>query len=704
MSARTSVASKFGLLIASGCLIAAGCTDQAARQRVEAQQSLKEARAVYQKAAGMPIEAGAEDLGEIRQQFQKVVNTTGSIGQDVGGQAAAARMLAASAYQEIAGIDMQQADSIAAELSRHRRLVEERIESARTLQSFANSLEATTVEPQREHLRAARHEAQMLVDQLSKQIADLDKPIAERSDQIEQARQRIEELRSQADDLLREYSKQGNVKGLDEYKKAHEQSRKADEIEYDVAQKELVLEYDLQPQQATAQLRINKLQQMIDSIEQTLQNVDSAGDDLQSQAQKTRAQLQAAQEEIDNQLSSINEQMSGSLQARYDAALEQLNKAVNAADDAARQLGAQEAAPARLLAVRSHIQRGRVLWAKTRSLAEQHALLGKLVQAGSAAGAVDRFQAELDSLREQYDSAAEATKAAFNEALSAANQVRGRAAELTSLKESINAALQQPMRLPSETKADTSGTADSGMQTGGGQSEASSGDTSRSYVHGQGASSPDEIVQLLNRIASSPKPQISDLARTIDLMAIDTQNDQAVQFITAMRAAFNGFAEIDAALQNQFGQGLSAVPGAGMMTSQFNQVGNNLPTSAELQSSSENSAQAKATMPDGSTETIMMRKIDGQWFMEPTSDTKQNLTGAGGQNAEMAEQMMKGMTQMFEKVGEVMSSFAQRVRNGEFNSLQQVGQALQQTLQQMSGGMGGPSGGGMPSGGAGMNK
>jgi len=666
-----------------------GCTDQAAEQREQAQQTINAARQSYQaavsEAAAIPLGA-ADDVADLRQHYQSVLNNLTNVPSGAApGQVAAARSLAATAHLDLADIAARRAARLEQQLTHHRALVDEQTAAAASLLSLVKGLEAKSFQTQRQQLQASKQQAQTLIQSLSEKIAELEGPIAQRNEEIETALQRVAELRQQADNLLQQYHEQGRVEGLNEFKAAQRHKRQADQVEYDLAQDELVLEYDLNPQQALAQQRITKLEQMVNLIEQTLNSIDEAQADVSQQAQQTREQLEQTRDEITSIVTEVSETMSGPLAEQYDTAQQHLEQAIQNADDAARQAG-RNASAERLQATRAQVQLGRLFWDRARGLGEQVAMLQKLVAAGEAVGSTEQYNSDLQSLTETYQSTIEQAKAAYQSALDASNQVRGASAELADMQSGINAAL-------AKLKGEQLPTASAGA--------AGSGSTGQ-LIHGDGAESPEQLVSLLRRVGGGAQPELTDVALLMDSFVIETTDQGMVQVFTTVRDMVSAAAELDAALNNQFGQGVMDIPQmqamGGMMP-----TGNDLPEAVELQAQSDDRAEALATKPDGSTQTIRMRRIDGRWFIEPTEDMRQGMTPGGGAEAQMAQQMMQGMMNMLKGIGQLMTNMAQRVRAGEFNSFQQFTQAMQQQAQEQMGNMGGmpgmpPGGGQMPGG------
>ncbi|MFG0327287.1 MAG: hypothetical protein ACF8SC_08505 [Phycisphaerales bacterium JB037] len=185
-----------------------------------------------------------------------------------------------------------------------------------------------------------------------------------------------------------------------------------------------------------------------------------------------------------------------------------------------------------------------------------------------------------------------------------------------------------------------------------------------------GGSGDPAIDATLNRFMDAIRA--ASLSSASDLFAFDTPEQQ--QLFTAMLPMMDALIGLEMACQEQFGEGLSGAMGGGGM------VGAEGPdfaalstmTAADLQVTI-NGDRATATLPDASGDPLELVNRNGAWLIDMSGQLGPQLEAADPQALQMMQAMLPMMTQSFTRL-------TQRVRAGEFGSIDEVAEALMQGM------------------------
>lgn len=191
-----------------------------------------------------------------------------------------------------------------------------------------------------------------------------------------------------------------------------------------------------------------------------------------------------------------------------------------------------------------------------------------------------------------------------------------------------------------------------------------------------GGSGDPAIDATLNRFMDAVRG--ASLSSASDLFAFDNAEQQ--QLFGALLPVFDASIGLEMACQEHLGQSLSAaMPGGGMMeTSGTDFAALSTMTAADLRVTI-NGDRATVTIPGATGDPLELVNRDGTWLIDLSGQLGPQMESAGPQALQMMQAMLPMMTQS-------MTSLTQRVRAGEFSSIDQVAQAL---MQGMMGGGGG---------------
>ena len=207
----------------------------------------------------------------------------------------------------------------------------------------------------------------------------------------------------------------------------------------------------------------------------------------------------------------------------------------------------------------------------------------------------------------------------------------------------------------------------------------------------------------MNRLGGGGEPDPADLAAAFDCLYIEFGSAAERDLFELLQKQIQASADLDAALEAAFGVRLSdledapgfpGMPGPGMgMTG-----GLDLPQSISLGPVSGDRGQAILTMEDGATDTADLLAINGRWYLRLPDDLLGSEMGSGDE----MQMMLEMMRPMFEGLATVTRRAAERVRGGEFATVDDFKAAfdaeMQRAMQSMFGGLMGSPSGQMPPG------
>ena len=621
------------LIVRLGCAVALcagpltalpGCEDAAARQRDAVQAQIHQANMKLQKAL-----AGRAADDSVAQSLNGVVTELARIEGGEPGQVAAKAVLSATALRELAHVRLEAAERTELDHRERRSTLLGRIDAMLELEAVAAALESVDAGPERQQLQRELEATRQEIAEVRATIDQLDAPISERAMANVANKKEVDTLRAKVNDLRRRAQELGNADGFDTYRQAVDASRQADKIEYDIAQREIELEYSLTPELTMADSQAQQLDAMIKSIESALAQLEAFSKSTRDEIAATRKQVSDHAALINASLSEMNNDISGALAGHYQEALTLLDKASSQVQNAARQVRGDDAQAAKLVAAQVQELKGRLHWSRARGLMGHKLLLERLSNAGAdtadaIAGATSAYEESMQQAKEAY--------AAAEEALTQV-QSRGDQAKIDQFSASVRdatAALEEKPKSATE-----------GASLGGAQP---TGFASAKELHDHIVSLPTNVEGMRGRIA---------------LMHAQTpQGQNLVQSTAAMTEAIG---VIDQAMQEKFSQGFfeSIGPMLNALVPDFSKA-----TVAEQ--TDDRVVYTQLVM--GQTSRTVLRNIDGTWRVD-ADDIDQKT-------AEALPQVQR-MSEAFAKIG---AAIAERIRADEFKSALEAVAAFNKAL------------------------
>lgn len=187
---------------------------------------------------------------------------------------------------------------------------------------------------------------------------------------------------------------------------------------------------------------------------------------------------------------------------------------------------------------------------------------------------------------------------------------------------------------------------------------------------GDGFDSVDELVSFLRTMDQN---KTDDVRRFASLMHAETRLGRA--YVNMMNSLTMSMAELMAAVEETFGgeavrQISQAAGGAGFT---------NLSLVEQTDTTATLRFQPLPSLPDGTMELV---NIEGSWFINGDALGQDEMD-----DPQMAEFGIEAIEQMASAMSQQINSLTNRVRNGEFASIDQFMQAMMQAMMQGMGGM-----------------
>ncbi|MHC4128532.1 MAG: coiled-coil domain-containing protein [Planctomycetota bacterium] len=634
------------LSCASALILACGCEDSQAQQRAEVQKIIK--AATEQLSAATAVRVDMEQQDQLRRDLTalitKLSNTTG--GEP--GQRAAASRLAGNAHRTLASIDLTAAERLEADHRSRRWVVDGMIDAALELDAVAAAREAIDTSDEQDRLAEDRDAASAQLQEHSEHMATLDGPIAEIRRRNRDDRDQAERLREEASQLRREASELGPGEGYTTFERSLQLDRQADQIEYEVARRELELRFILEPEHDVARKRIEQARHRIETDDSARQGLEDAAQATSAEARATRAGVGELGEQIATALSEIEQASTGTLADLYDRGGSNLEKAASKAKAAATMARGEGTDAARVEAARAYQQLGDMYWLKARGLDQDIALRQRLADHAGALGSVvasPGADASLASLREAHRGAMAQAADAYRNAQDVLGQVSGRTARrrLEALRARMSALLEEepPPATP-----------EVGRRPSAAEAPAPTAD---------GAASPEALVQALRN--AGDLESFTDIQLNLTHIEIETQI--AGEIYEASADANRAMVELDTAMQEKLGGGLG------------------LPEVSLGQVSGDRAAITITVL--GQPRPLELIRIDGMWYVDATDQFNAQIAQAAAMGLDETAVLTMAQTQAA-AIREVVG----RVRAGEFSSVPETLGALGQAIMQAMQGLAGP--------------
>jgi hypothetical protein len=636
-----------------------GCEDAVARQRAEFQQTIQTASSEFRMAGAArpdPEDANAES---VRSELRAIVSRLSPPMDVDAGQQAAAHLLTAQALHELAAMDMVAADRREREHRLQREDIARAMASGSRLAALADGHAAVTTAEQRSALQRERQRLDAELNDLAARVRELDPPIGERSQHNTAKAQRVRELRSEANDLLRRALELGHARGFPHFERSVDVRREADRLEHGIAQREIELDLDLNPEHALASTRREHVQAMVESIHATLNDLAAYERIYGDQAGALRAEVAKRREAVLEGTGRLNESVQ-ELASLYEQMVGHLERAANSARQASSRLQTRDrdaATTARLFEARSQESLGNALRTKVRGLDEQTGLLSRLVESEAVLGDVDGFRTDLEAVASARQSAVERARTAYEAAQQLLEQMpSGRAPEaLNAYRANLQAAIAA---LAGEA---VDWTAVRAAQSGGELDQGFSFPSSESGE--RGFASVEEAVAAMRAVSEDDIDAMRLLAN-----AMHATTPLARTMVAMTGAVVEATYELERAMVDQFGAA-DLGDALGAMSSMA------APPVGDVRITSRSDEHATLVVSaDGEDDTVELVNIDGRWMID--ADAKVDDGPEAAMMMSMMEPMLRGMI-------EAIRGLAAQVRAGRFASPDEVAQAL---MQQMMGG------------------
>lgn len=584
-------------VLSMAILAAGGCEDGEAQKRDEVQSAVAAARDKLHKAVLAAINPSPEQFESARSALEAVGRELSSISGGDPGQQAARAVLSATAQRELGALNLRHAADLEAQLQSQRNIIAAQAGAIQALQAVSQGYASISATSDREMLGRELLTAQQRLEELSRRMAELDAPIAERTGANSKASQEVETLKLEVGELRTKAEELGYANGLALQEQAIAARRRADKIEYDIAQREMELGYDLKAEHDLAGEQAGFAQNRITTIESSQGQLDEFMKETSADIATMRSATDELAGQIASSLKQVNDAMSGELAPLYEQAQTALDKAAAQAQQAASQGKGDEVGAAKLLRAQILETQGRLNWNRARGLTDHLTTLQTLSVALEGAQGLQGIASEVQSTEAAHKQAVEQATNAYSEAQQALDQVtvRGDQAALEQFKSEIAKSVALLTGKPVEPAAtpDESPTAD-----------ASSGAPT------PGVASAESFLQNLKTLIAEEKNLTSLAERLSDMTVANTDDGKkAVALSRQAGGVMQAFAET---MEAKFGKEAAA----GVMKGFPMGAGMNAIAGATITEQTADRAKISYPMPGGMTKDSWLVKVNDSWLID----------------------------------------------------------------------------------------
>lgn len=649
-------------LAASLLLIALpACEDsQAAGERAVASQ-INEAIAKASKALpGGIFPADAEARLAAATALRSIAQSLASVQGASPGQKSAALMLASSLARQAAALDLSVAGDLEQMHRGERLAVERAASSASSLEALAEPLERVDFASARTALKSQRDQAETQLRQLQSEIKALESAVAQVNRQIDASETEARQLELDADRLRLEAKAMQPRQALPLIEQASEIQRRNAAVRGALGRQQSE-KGAIEPQLAGAKALGSggaAVLQVTDDAGKSLQVLADAARDAAARAKRSASDLRGAGK---TRLEVVLASMSESLEPRYQAAIESLERSATLASQAASGTDNDGSDSAKLGKATAEMALARMLWQRASALEDHAALLRRLDAAGGW-GQPSQLSAAVSATEASRREATTRAKELYGAAIDTIGQLRTpsrvNSAEVTGLLAQAQRAVKEMDRPGSGGAATTAG----GVGDAGGSGSAG------------GAESPEAIIALF-----TTKPASADEVRALFSVMKSQQSSELLSSLQGMALAIEPLRE---ACIRKFGSAPAFDGGGGPGG------GPSLPTGAKLVSKDETSAVVEFTTAKGTSEGKLM-VIDGRWFIDFDALLESSAPGQGAMLASMGP-MLGAVTKALQGAAKAVIA---RIDAGEIDSPAAAEAAFQTEVgKAMQGAMGGGAG------------
>jgi len=624
----------------------AGCENQQAKQRAELREAVETANAALREATLVVAEPdNTEAFERSRAKLTGAISTLRSARADgETGQESAINQILADAHRRLAAMDLAKMNHMAQSVRDAHALVRQRVSSLQRLNAFVAAVDSIDISDETDELETAASSASAELDAISEQLAELDGPIATLTSENSEDASRIRQLRQQAQELMGKASELGAARGIDQYVAAVDKRLQANEIESTVAQRELNLAYNYQPQQQMADTQARQLQELLSTLKQARENLNEIASTISSEVSKTRQRIESLRSGIEQTFNEAQRTLEQDVEQAYQSGLQAADEALNAARRASRNATGDERDSAKMLEAQIFETRGRLHWARARVLEGRIDLLQRLGEAGDALSDSAGYRNQLSEAREAYNQTMELAREAYTNAQSA--MPSGQSTQLNAMRRSIELALGA-LEGKNLDDIELSTPANAG------------GSTARTGGAANGFESPQA---LLNALQSIDPQDPEGMMIVFDIIHPTSPLQNRV--LDTARNMSQTMVELFRLMERRFGAQATQGAGPGM--------GSNMPdfASATIEQTAEDRAVATVSSADatgGGTEELQMVRVDGRWWL--AFDSFNQMAGEEQLSLDQNLQMMNALTQSIQDI-------INKIEGGAITSEQQAGQAI----------------------------
>ena len=561
-----------------------------------------------------------------------------------GGDGMGAAVLASGIRSSAATFEAQEALRIESKTNRLRSIARQLIVDADLLGGSAENAENFDLSDVDLYLESEMSDA---ADRVAKAQEELDQLNRNRAEVVSQQQARLDRAREQeaaAVEIAREGVDRGPLDGLDSINESIQYRQVANRERIAAARDEISVQ-TLVPTIALVNSEVDGQSSVVDSARQAREDARSRRDEARSFAKEVRDELGGMATMVNELLAEVTQLEDTQVLPRLDAAIGDYQAAIAAARPLTRGTKQEKTTGWRTIA-NAQLGLGYAEWEKVTVLGRRADLLDRLANSDILEDQDGTLETSIDSAVSGAETAADAAKAALNEALSALGNITAQDATTARTKQAIQLALQgldgQSMR-PEEPKTRTrSSRRGRGSRDAGGRSSRS----------GPGFASPAEAAAFLNDPSNSFAPRT--LKRLEDSMRARGRDAKNLRGIFTLGSFM---APLFEALERKFGdQAAMSAMSSDLDLGAMGQM--------RFEVADESGDQAVIEADGGGMQTaIVLTKDDGRWFLD--------LDGTIDQNPELAAaaQLMGPMlaTQM-KPMKNAASRIAKNVRAGDYDT------------------------------------
>ena len=260
------------------CLVAGfgltGCLDQSAQERADAQETIHKANTDFLKASvGAPV-PGTEEFDTKKQTLDALAGRLSGVRGGNDGQQGTKSILLSNTMMELASMEMAHAEKYERENALISAQVIGIIQGGMTLSGMLESRQAIDLQTSRSQLSQDKETAETQLGILNEQLDELSGPIADREGQNTRDTEEVIALRKSSDELFRNARERGYASGFNSFEEAIQARRAADRIEYEIAQREIVLDLNLKVEQGYLNLNTIQVNKAIEAISNAQAAID----------------------------------------------------------------------------------------------------------------------------------------------------------------------------------------------------------------------------------------------------------------------------------------------------------------------------------------------------------------------------------------------------------------------------------------------